>query len=45
MEKAIAVEIRELLAPTSVTTLDREDIEAISSALYRMPKTVATDSR
>src|ERR1051325_6532676 len=39
-EKQITVQISELLARTSVTVLDREDIEAISSVLYRIPKTV-----
>ena len=39
-EKQITVQITELLARTSVTALDREDIEAISSALYKIPKTV-----
>jgi len=39
-DKEITTQIRELLAKTSVTTLDREDIEAISNVLYRIPKTV-----
>ena len=39
-EKQITVQISELLARTSVTVLDREDIEAISSVLYKIPKTV-----
>jgi len=39
-EKEITVQITELLARTSVTVLDREDIEAISSVLYKIPKTV-----
>jgi uncharacterized protein Yka (UPF0111/DUF47 family) len=39
-EKEITVQITELLARTSVTALDREDIEAISSVLYKIPKTV-----
>jgi len=39
-EKQITVQISELLARTTVTVLDREDIEAISSVLYRIPKTV-----
>src|SRR5947209_13496731 len=39
-EKQITAQITELLARTSVTVLDREDIEAISSVLYRIPKTV-----
>jgi len=39
-EKQITAQISELLARTTVTVLDREDIEAISSVLYRIPKTV-----
>jgi uncharacterized protein Yka (UPF0111/DUF47 family) len=39
-EKQITAQITELLARTSVTVLDREDIEAISSVLYKIPKTV-----
>src|SRR5436190_10225241 len=39
-EKQINAEISKLLARTSVTTLDREDIEAISNVLYKIPKTV-----
>jgi uncharacterized protein len=39
-EKQIATEITELLCKTFVTTLEREDIEALSNALYRIPKTV-----
>ena len=39
-EKEITVQITELLARTTVTALDREDIEAISSVLYKIPKTV-----
>jgi uncharacterized protein len=39
-EKQIATEISELLCRTFVTTLEREDIEALSNALYRIPKTV-----
>src|SRR5882762_11024370 len=39
-EQQITVQITELLARTSVTVLDREDIEAISSVLYKIPKTV-----
>jgi uncharacterized protein Yka (UPF0111/DUF47 family) len=39
-EKQITAQISELLARTSVTVLDREDIEAISNVLYRIPKTV-----
>ena len=39
-DKQITVEITELLARASITGLDREDIEAISRSLYRVPKTV-----
>ena len=39
-EKKIAETISEELVKTFVTTLDREDIEALSRALYRIPKTV-----
>src|SRR5512146_333205 len=39
-EKQIASQISEALVNTFVTALDREDIEAMSSALYRIPKTV-----
>ena len=39
-DKQITEQITELLARTSITSLDREDIEAISRALYRIPKTV-----
>ena len=39
-DKLITARITELLARTSITSLDREDIEAISSALYKIPKTV-----
>ena len=39
-EKDIATEISEELVNTFVTALDREDIEAMNSALYRIPKTV-----
>lgn len=39
-EKKIAEAISEELVNTFVTTLDREDIEALSRALYRIPKTV-----
>lgn len=39
-EKAIATEISEALVNTFVTALDREDIEELSSALYRIPKTI-----
>src|SRR6266516_1894126 len=39
-EKQITTEINELLCRASVTALDREDIEALSNALYKIPKTV-----
>lgn len=39
-EKEISLQISELLAQTSVTAMDREDIEAISRVLYKIPKTV-----
>jgi len=39
-DKQITVQITELLASVSITGLDREDIEAISRSLYRVPKTV-----
>lgn len=38
-EKRIAVQITEELVKTFVTPLEREDIEALSSALYKIPKT------
>jgi uncharacterized protein Yka (UPF0111/DUF47 family) len=39
-EKRINQEISELLCQTFITPLEREDIEAISMALYRIPKTL-----
>lgn len=39
-EKRIANEISEALCTTFVTALEREDIEALSVALYKIPKTV-----
>ena len=39
-EKQLAGQISEALVNTFVTALDREDIEAMSSALYRIPKTI-----
>jgi len=39
-EKRIAAQISEMVATTFVTALEREDIEALSFALYRIPKTV-----
>jgi uncharacterized protein Yka (UPF0111/DUF47 family) len=39
-DKAITNEIAELLVKTFVTSLEREDIESLSNALYKIPKTV-----
>ncbi len=39
-EKAINSEISDALCTTFVTALEREDIEALSNALYKIPKTV-----
>jgi uncharacterized protein Yka (UPF0111/DUF47 family) len=39
-EKALAGQISEGLINTFVTALDREDIEALNSALYKIPKTI-----
>lgn len=39
-EKRIRYEMQEELSRTFVTPLEREDIEALSFALYRIPKTV-----
>ncbi len=39
-EKRIANEISEAVATTFVTALEREDIEALSLALYKIPKTI-----
>jgi hypothetical protein len=39
-EKHISTRITELLARSSNASLDPEDVEAISSALYKIPKTV-----
>ncbi len=39
-EKRILNEISEAVATTFVTALDREDIESLSFALYRIPKTI-----
>lgn len=39
-DKRITEHINEELCRTFVTELDREDIEALSNALYRIPKTV-----
>jgi hypothetical protein len=37
-EKQISAELTALLARVSVTALDREDIEALSNAFYKIPK-------
>ena len=39
-DKAITAEISEALCTTFVTALERGDIEALSGALYKIPKTV-----
>ena len=39
-EKSLAAQISEELVNTFVTALDREDIEALNSALYKIPKTI-----
>ena len=39
-DKRITAEISEALCKTFVTALEREDIEALSNALYKIPKTV-----
>jgi len=39
-DKQLTNEISELLIRALVTAMDREDIEALASALYRIPKTV-----
>ncbi|MEO5812200.1 MAG: pit accessory protein [Rhodanobacter sp.] len=39
-EKGLAAQISEELMNTFVTALDREDIEALNSALYKIPKTI-----
>jgi uncharacterized protein Yka (UPF0111/DUF47 family) len=39
-EKEIASELADRLVKTMVTTIDREDLEALSTALYKIPKTV-----
>jgi uncharacterized protein len=39
-EKRINAQISEALCTTFVTALEREDIEALSNALYKVPKTV-----
>ena len=39
-EKEIVAQISQELVNTFVTALEREDIEALSAALYKIPKTV-----
>lgn len=39
-EKQLAHQISEALVNTFVTALDREDIEALNTALYKIPKTI-----
>ena len=39
-DKLITARITELLARTSIISLEREDVEALSNALYKIPKTV-----
>ena len=39
-DKAITNEISDLLVKTFVTSLEREDIEALSNVLYKVPKTI-----
>jgi uncharacterized protein Yka (UPF0111/DUF47 family) len=39
-DKAITNQISELLVKTFVTALEREDIEALSRSLYKIPKTI-----
>ncbi|MBI5387885.1 MAG: DUF47 family protein [Verrucomicrobia bacterium] len=39
-DKAIRQEITEQILKTFVTTLEREDIEQLSNALYKVPKTI-----
>jgi uncharacterized protein Yka (UPF0111/DUF47 family) len=39
-EKSLAAQIGEELINTFVTALDREDIEALNTALYKIPKSV-----
>ena len=39
-DKAITAEISEALCTSFVTALEREDIEALSNSLYKIPKTV-----
>ncbi len=44
-DKHITEEITEQLCKTFVTPLDRDDIEALSVALYRIPKTIEKFSK
>ena len=39
-DKQITQQISELMCRVSVTALEREDIEALSNALYKIPKTI-----
>jgi uncharacterized protein len=39
-EKEVMAQISQTLVNTFVTALDREDIEALSAALYKIPKTI-----
>lgn len=39
-EKAITSEINHLMCTSPVTALEREDIEALSNCIYKIPKTV-----
>lgn len=39
-EKELAAQISQELINTFVTVLDREDVEAMNAALYRIPKTI-----
>lgn len=39
-DKLITARITELLARSSIIALEREDVEALSTALYKIPKTV-----
>lgn len=39
-DKAITAEIGHLLCTSPVTALEREDIEALSNSIYKIPKTV-----
>lgn len=38
-DKQITAQVAELMCRVSVTTLEREDIESLSNALYKIPKT------